>query len=225
VRGPFGFHRRMDGILDELVQALRSAGAEVIDPIKIPTLGKVSSVQGDILSYEFKDGLNRYLSEPGRVTPIKSLAEAIAFNDARGAEELRYFGQEDFIAAQVRGPLTDPAYLQARSTALRLARAEGIDAVMNGERLDALVMMTKGQATLIDPLNGEGSSGGRSTLAAMAGYPSITVPAAQVFGLPVGLSFVGRAWSETKLLRLAADFETRTRARRAPRFLPSAEIP
>jgi amidase len=224
VRGPFGFHQRMEALLDELVRTLRLAGAEVIDPVRIPTLSKLSSVQGELLSFEFKDGLNRYLAEPGRVTPIKTLAEAIAFNEAHRAEELRFFGQEDFLAAQARGPLTEQAYLDARAACLRLARTEGIEAAMDAGRLDALVMFTKGPATLTDPLNGEGSSGGSSSLAAVAGYPSVTVPAAQVFGLPVGLSFVGRAWSEGKLLNLAADFEGRTRARREPRYLPTAEL-
>lgn len=224
VRGPFGFHPRMDALMDELVRTLRTAGAAVIDPVRIPTLGKLSSVQGELLSFEFKDGLYRYLAEPGRVTPIKSLAEAIAFNEAHRAEELRFFGQEDFITAQARGPLTEQAYLDARAACLRLARTEGIDAAMDAGRLDALVMFTKGTATLSDPINGEGSSGGSSSLAAVAGYPSVTVPALHVFGLPVGLSFVGRAWSEAKLLSLAADFETRTRARREPRFLPTAEL-
>jgi amidase len=224
VRGPFGLHARIEPLLDELVKTMRAAGAEVVDPVAIPTLAKLSAVQGTVLSYEFKDGLNRYLAEPGRVTPVKTLAEAIAFNEAHRAEELRFFGQEEFTAAEARGPLTDKAYLDAREACLRLTRTEGIDAAMDAGKLDALAMFTKGTATLIDPINGEGSSGGSSSLAAIAGYPSVTVPAAQVFGLPIGLSFVGRAWSEAKLLALAADFEARTRARREPRFLPTAEL-
>ena len=223
VRGPFGFHPRMEPLLNDLVQALRAAGAVIVDPVKIPTLGQLSSLQGDLLSYEFKDGLNRYLAEPGRVTPIKTLAEAIAFNEAHRAEEMRFFGQEDFIAAQARGPLTDQAYLDARAACQRLARTEGIDAAMEAGQLDALVMFTVGPASLTDPINGGSSSGYSPSLAAIAGYPSVTVPALQVFGLPVGLSFVGRAWSEARLLSLAADFETHTPARREPRLLPTAE--
>ncbi len=224
VRESFGLHPRMEPLLNELVASLRSAGAEVVDPIKLPTLGRLSAVQGLLLYYEFKDGLNRYLDEPGRGTPIKTLAEAITFNAAHQAEELRYFGQEDFIAAQARGPLTDPAYLEAQAVVQRFARTEGIDGIMAAGRLDALVMFTRGPATLTDPVNGDSSSGGSSTLAAMAGYPSVTVPAVHVFGLPVGLSLVGRAWSEAKLLSLAADFETHTRARRVPRFLSTIEL-
>ncbi len=224
VRGPFGFHARMEPALAALIAALRAAGAEVVDPVKVGSLGKFGSVTGDLLSYEFKDGLNRYLATPGRMTPMKTLADVIAFNEAHRAEEMALFGQEDFTAAQARGPLTDQAYLDAKANCLQLARTEGLDAALDGEKLDALVMFTRGVATLTDPLNGEGGSGGSSTLAAVAGYPSVTVPAAQFFGLPVGLSFVGRPWSEAKLLALAADFEAVTKARREPRFLPTAEL-
>jgi amidase len=221
VRGPFGFHSRMTPALDALVAALRQAGAEVIDPVKIGSLGKFGSATGDLLSYEFKDGINRYLATPGRVTPMKSLADLIAFNEAHRAEEMAYFGQEDFLAAEARGPVTDPAYRDAKATCLRLARTEGLDPALATDRLDALVMFTRGVATLIDPFNGEGGSGGSSTIAAVAGYPSVTVPATSFFGLPVGLSFVGRPWSEAKLLAFAADFEAITKARRAPKFLPT----
>ena len=225
VRGPFGLHARMEPVLNRLVEILRAAGAEIVDPLAIASLGKLGGAPGTVLSYEFKDGLNRYLAEPGRVTPIKSLADAIAFNDAHRAEELTRFGQETFITAQARGPLSDKAYLDALATCRQLTRTEGIDAAMDANKLDALVMFTKGTATLADPLNGEGGSGGSSTLAAVAGYPSVTVPAADVFGLPVGLSFVGRAWSEVKLLALAVDFEAHTHARSEPKFLPTIAVP
>lgn len=218
VRGPFGFHSRMEPMMNEIIAALRAAGAEVIDPVKIATLGKFSAAASEVLSYEFKDGLNRYLAEPGRVTPMKTLAALIAFNEAHRTEELPFFGQETFVTAQARGPITEQAYLDARATCVQLSRAEGIDAAMDAGKLDALVMFTRGTATLTDPANGEGGSGSSSSLAAVSGYPSITVPAAQVFGLPIGLSFVGRAWSEPKLLALAADFEARTHARRPPEF-------
>jgi amidase len=224
VRGPFGFHPRFEARLDELVRLLRSAGAEVVDPVKIPTLAKLSAVQGDLLSFEFKDGLNRYLAEPGRVTPIKTLAEAIAFNEAHRTEELLFFGQELFTAAQARGPLTEQAYLDVQAACRRLARDEGIDAALSADRLDALVMLTVGPAAPTDPVNGGSSSGYSPSLAAVAGYPSVTVPALQVFGLPVGLSFVGRAWSDARLLSLAADFEHAAHARRPPRFLPTVEL-
>jgi amidase len=224
VRGPFGFHGRMEAAMTGVVAALRAAGADVVDPVKIPTLGKFSAAQSEVLSYEFKDGINRYLAEPGRVTPVKSLAELITFNNAHRTEEMPFFGQELFLTAEARGPLTEQAYVEARATCLQLARVEGIDATMDGGQFDALVMFTKGTATLTDLLNGEGGSGGSSALAALAGYPSVTVPALEISGLPVGLSFVGRAWSEAKLLGFAADFEAHTHARREPKFLPTAEI-
>jgi amidase len=224
VRGPFGFHARMEPELAALIAALRTAGAEVVDPVKVGSLGKFGSATGDLLSYEFKDGINRYLAEPGRVTPMKSLADLIAFNEAHRAEELPFFGQEDFTAAQARGPLTDQTYLDAKAACLKLSRTDGLDAALDGDKLDALVMFTRGVATLTDPLNGEGGSGSSSTLAAVAGYPSVTVPAAQFFGLPIGLSFVGRPWSEAKLLALAADFEAVTKARHEPLFLPTVRL-
>ncbi len=223
VRGPFGFHGRMDAVLTELIATLKAGGADVVDQVKIASLGKFNPAQGEVLSFEFKDGINRYLAEPGRVTPMKSLADLIAFNDAHRSEEMPFFAQEIFLTSQARGPLTDKAYVEARATCLQLARTEGIDAVMDEGKFDALVYFTKGTATLTDLANGEGGSGGSAGLAAVSGYPSVTVPAATIYGLPVGLSFVGRAWSEPKLLALAADFESRTKARREPQLLPTID--
>ncbi len=223
LRGPFGFHPRMEAVLDTLVAALREAGAEVVDNVKVATLSRFGAAEGEVLSYEFKDGVNRYLAGLGSGSPMKSLEDVIAFNLANRTKELALFGQEDLLAAQARGPLTEPAYLEARETILRLTRTEGIDATMDSGKFDALVMLTRGPAHLTDPINGDSSSGGSASLAAVAGYPSITVPAATVFGLPVGLSFVGRAWSEGRLLNLAADFETHTKARTEPKFLPTLD--
>jgi amidase len=219
------FNARMDPLLDGLIATLRAAGAEIIDPVTIPSLAKLGQAPSTVLSYEFKDGLNRYLATPGRVTPMHTLADLIAFNTAHAAAELRFFGQELFTAAQARGPLTDKPYLEARSACLLLTRTEGIDTALATHRLDALVYFTKGTATLTDHLNGEGSSGGSSTLAAVAGYPSVTVPAAHVFGLPIGLTFTGSPWSDARLLALAADFETHTKARTEPRFHPTSATP
>ncbi len=224
VRGLPGFHGRMDAILSLLVETLRAGGAEIVDPVAVPSLAKLGAASGMVLSYEFKDGLNRYLAEPDRVTPMKSLADLIAFDNEHREEEMPFFGQEIFLTSEARGPLTDKAYVEARETCLKLTRAEGIDGVMDENKLDALVMFTRGTATLTDLINGEGGSGSSSTLAAVSGYPNVTVPAAEVFGLPIGLSFVGRAWSEPKLLALAADFESRTHARHEPKFLPTAEV-
>lgn len=225
VRGPFGLPARLDAALDQIVAQLRAAGAEVTDNVKIATLGKFGSATYDVLSYEFKDGLNNYLAEPGRVTPAKTLADLIAFNDAHPTEEMAFFGQQDFLAAEKRGPLTEQNYRDARATCLRLARTEGLDATFDAGKFDALVMLTRGPAALTDHVLGEGSAGGSSTMAAVAGYPSVTVPATEMAGLPVGLSFVGRAWKDAKILALAADFEAHTHARRAPEFLPTATVP
>jgi amidase len=225
VRGPFGFPARLDAPADRLIALLRAAGADVTDDVKLATLGKFGSATYEVLCYEFKDGLNRYLAELGRETPVKTLADVIAFNEAHAAEVMPFFGQQDFLAAEKRGTLTAPGYLEALATCLRLARTEGLDAALDGGQFDALVMLTRGPATLIDHVMGEGGSGSSSTLPAVAGYPNVTVPATNLFGLPVGLSFVGRAWSDAQLLALAADFEAHARARRSPQFLPTARVP
>lgn len=225
VRGPFGLPARLEGEIDRLIEQLRAAGAVVTDNVKIATLGKFGGATYEVLAYEFKDGLNSYLAEPGRAAPMKTLADLIAFNETHAAEEMAFFGQQDFLAAENRGPLTERAYLDALAACRRLARAEGLDATFAGGKFDALVMLTRGPAALTDHVLGEGSAGGSSTLAAVAGYPSVTLPAAEMAGLPIGLSFVGRAWSDAKLLALAADLEARLRARREPEFLPTARVP
>ena len=223
LRGPFGFHPRMEAVLEDVVAALRKAGADVVDPVKVATLTTFGAQESVLLSYEFKDGVNRYLATLGPDSPIKTLADVIAFNESHREQEMPFFGQESLVTAEARGPLTEQAYLDAREALLRMTRAEGIDATMDQGKLDVLVMLTRGPAHLTDPVNGDSSSGGSASLAAVAGYPSVTVPAAQVNGLPVGVSFVGRVWSEAKVLALAADFEAKVKARREPTFWPTAE--
>lgn len=223
-RKAFGFHRDVDRLLEEALAAMKGEGAVLVDPADIPHVGEYDESELLVLLYELKTDLNAYLAALGPKAPVKTLAEVIAFNEAHRKEEMPYFGQELFLKAQAKGPLTDKAYTDALEKNRRLSRAEGIDALMDQHKLDAVVAPTGGPAWLTDCVTGDHFSGGSSTPAAVAGYPSITVPAGFVFGLPVGLSFIGRAWSEGRLVRLAYAFEQATRARRAPRFLPTADL-
>lgn len=223
LRGPFGFRPWLEPVLAKAVARLQAAGAEVIELGEPAFLRQVGGIGFDLMLYEFKPGLNAYLAGLSGEVRVRSMADVIAFNEAHAEEELALFGQEHMVRAQAMGPLTDAAYQELRDRCIRVARTEGIDALMDEHRLDALVALTAGPAALTDPLYGGASvgTGGSSSLAAVAGYPSVTVPAAQVKGLPVGLSFFGRAWSEGRLLALAADFEARTQARREPTFRPT----
>ncbi len=224
VEGTFGFNPRMEPIQARAVEALRAAGAVIVEHVELPKTDQLQQAEFEVLLYEFKDGLNRYLSTLAPGAPVTSLADIIRFDDAHRSSEMPYFGQEVFLRAQGKGPLAENAYGEARGYCLKVARREGIDAVMAAQRLDALVAMTSGPAWTLDPVNGDPDTGGSSSFAAIAGYPNVTVPADQVLGLPVGISFFGRAWSEGTLLRLAADFEEKTHARRPPRFLPTVEL-
>jgi amidase len=223
----------LDALLEASLAAMRAAGAEVIDLGEFPALARIGTARIDVMLYEMKAGLNAYLAELGAASPMKTMADLIKFNDEHWAQEQPLFGQQFFTRANAKGSLTDPAYRAALELCRRVTRADGIDALMERHRLDALMAMTTGPASLItapaaggDPAfgpNGPGGSGGAAP-AAVAGYPSVTVPMAEVKGLPLGLMFFGRAWSEPKLLALAADFEAHTKARRAPQFLPTADL-
>jgi amidase len=175
--------------------------------------------------YELKSDLNAYLARlgPGDAQ-VHSLEEVIAFNERNREKELPYFGQDQFIKAEAKGPLTTKEYRDALENNTRLARTEGIDATMDKFKLDALVAPTSGPAWLTDLVNGDSFGGGSSTAAAVAGYPNINVPAGFIFGLPVGISFFGRAWSEPTLIKLAYSFEQTTKVRRPPKFLPRVDL-
>jgi amidase len=210
--------------LAEALAAMKAAGATIVDPIKDPAEGKTGESEYAVLLYEFKSDLNRYLADLGPKAPVHTLKEAIEFNERHRDRVMPYFGQEIFLQSEAKGPLTEPAYKKALATCRRFSRTEGIDAVLAKHKLDAIVAPTGGPAWLIDHVNGDSETGGSSSLAAVAGYPSITVPAGFVFGLPLGISFIGKAWSEGALIKLAYAFEQATKARKAPRFLATAAV-
>jgi amidase len=220
----FGYSEAADALVNQAIADLRAAGATIVDPTDIPTASKMDACENDVLLYEFKADINRYLASRGPDSPVHSLADLIAFDEREKEREMPYFGQEQFIQAQKKGPLTSPAYTAARAKCRLLSRAQGIDFVLKQHRLDAIVAPTGSPAWTTDLVNGDHFTGASSTPAAVAGYPSITVPAGQAFGLPVGISFIGTAWSEGKLIRLAYAYEQATHHRQPPR-LPEHAAP
>jgi amidase len=223
-RKGFGFNDAVDKLMTDCIDIMKRRGATVIDPADIPTQGKFDDSELEVLLYEFKADLNSYLASLGPRAPVKSLKEIIDFNEQYRDREMPYFGQDLFIKAQAKGPLTDKAYRNALAKDQRMSRKEGIDFVMDKNKLDALIAPTGGPAWTTDWVNGDHFTGGYSTASAVAGYPHITVPAGYVFGLPVGISFFGRAWSEPTLIKFAYAFEQATKARRAPQFLPTVKL-
>jgi amidase len=217
----FGYSPEADRVIEHALKVMAAQGAVIVDPADIPTAGHFDACELEILLYEFKDGLNTYLAGLGPDAPIRSLAELIAFNERERDREMPFFGQDLFIRSEAKEPLTAPSYQSALETCRRRAGKEGIDAVMGEQRLDALVAPTGSPAWPIDLVNGDHFTGASSSPAAVAGYPNVTVPAGFVHGLPVGISFFGRAWSEATLLRLAYAYERATRHRRPPQMLPT----
>ncbi|MDX6497019.1 MAG: amidase [Blastocatellia bacterium] len=222
-RKGFGFNDAVDKLMTDCIDIMKKRGAIIVDPADIPTQGKFDDSELEVLLYEFKADLNSYLAALGPRAPVKSLKEIIDFNEQYRDREMPYFGQDLFIKAQAKGPLTDKAYRDALAKAQRMSRKEGIDFIMDKNKLDALIAPTGGPAWTTDWVNGDHFTGGYSTASAVAGYPHITVPAGYVFGLPVGISFFGRAWSEPTLIKFAYAFEQATKARRAPQFLTTAK--
>jgi amidase len=215
----FGFNDAVDALMEQSLDAMKKQGATLVDPADIETLGKFDESELLVFLYELKADLNNYLARLGPNAPVHTLKDIIDFNVRNRQQEMPYFGQDLFLKAEAKGPLTEKAYLDALDKNHQLARTEGIDATMDKYRLDAMVAPTGGPAWLTDLINGDHVAGGSSNVAAVAGYPNINVTAGFISGLPVGISFFGRAWSEPVLIRLAFAFEQTTKARQAPRFL------
>ncbi len=221
-RNLFKLHRRVDPVLETALTALKNEGATLVEALTLPSMQDIGDARNQLMLFEFKAGLNAYFASLGSDAPVNSMQELIDFNERHAERELPFFGQEILVEAQAKGPLTDKAYLDAKARILEWPRR--LNAFLDEHRLDAIVAPTSGPAGALDVINGDRSLGGSSTFAALAGFPNITVPCGDVFGLPVGLSFFGRAWSEPRLLALAYAFEQATRRRTAPRFLPTLNL-
>jgi len=218
----FGFSDAVDQLMNNCIEEMKHAGAEVIDPADLPTHGKFDDTEFQVLLYELKADLNAYLgARPGAPA---SLSQIIDFNEKNKEKEMPFFGQDIFVKAESKGPLTTKEYIDALDANHRLSQKEGIDAVMDQFKLDAIMAPTGCPAWVTDLVNGDHAPGGSSNAAAVAGYPDITVPAGFLFGLPVGISFFGRAWSEPMLLRIAYAFEQMSKARKPPQFMPTVKL-
>lgn len=218
LRDKMGANAQVDAAMEKAIVAMRQAGAVVVDA-RIPTDGQWDEGEREVLLREFKAGLEHYLAS--RNAPVRKLAQIIEFNRTYAGQELSYFGQELLEEADTKGPLSDPVYLDTRRAIRRLAGADGLDAALREQQLDALVAPAVPPAWRADMTNGDPAITAGYSAAAVAGYPSLTVPMGDVQGLPVGLVFMGTAWSEPRLLQLGYAFEQISKARKAPKFLAS----
>jgi amidase len=213
-------NRKVKEQFDAAVDTLKVQGAEIIENVEFENNRKWGRPSYQVLLYEFKADLNKYLAEHP-TAPRKTMEEIIEFNKNNAERSMPWFAQEIFEQAQEKGDLNTEEYLKALDESKRYAGKEGIDAVMKEHKLDALIAQTNGPAWTIDWVNGDHFSGGSSSPAAISGYPNITVPMGFVEGLPVGISFFGKAWSEPKLIEAAYAFEQATKHRRSPGFIKS----
>ena len=217
----FGFSDAVDALMEQALDLMKKQGAILVDPADIETLGKFDDSEFMIFLYELKADLNAYLERLQPGSPVRTLQDIIEFNERNRQKEMPYFGQDVFIKSQAKGPLSEKEYIDALAKNQQLARTEGIDALMDKHQIDAIVAPTGGPAWLTDLVTGDHFGGGSSNAAAVAGYPNINVTAGSILGLPVGISFFGRAWSEPTLIKIAYSFEQASKARRAPKFLAS----
>jgi amidase len=218
LRKSMGYHPDVDASVESAITALRAAGADVVDA-EIANDGRWGAPELEVLLYEFKDGLNAYLKESG--APHASLEALIAWNLANKAKVMPFFGQELFEQAQAKGPLTDPAYIKARNAAKRLAGTDGLLATLDNHKLDAVIAPSVGPAWPTDHVLGDHFKGAGYGVAAVAGTPSLTVPVGDVQGLPLGLTFMSRPYTEVDLLAWGHAFEQATKARKAPAYKPT----
>ncbi len=217
-----GFSVDVRRLVADCVETMRKAGAEIVDTVHITAVDAIRPSEMTVMKTEYKIGLDAYLAGLGQGAPVHSIAELIAFNEANTGRTMPYFPQDLLEESQRTGGLEDPAYLEARQACLKLTRSEGIDQALSDYALDAIVGPTTSAPWLIDWVNGDNRSGSTAYLAAVSGYAGITVPAGYLHGLPVGLSFIGGAFSEPALIGLAHAFERATRVRKVPEFLPTA---
>lgn len=216
-----GFNTKVDELFNKAILTLKEKGAEIVENVKFNNLRKWDEPSYQVLLYEFKADLNKYLSEHNAT--VKNMEEIIDFNRKNGEKEMPWFGQDIFELAQTKDDLNSEEYLKVLKDSKLFAGKEGIDAVMNEYNLDAIIAQTNGPAWTIDLVNGDHFSGGSSSPAAISGYPNITVPMGYVHGLPVGISFFGRAWSEPVLLKIAFAYEQASKHRKAPEFLKTID--